>query len=53
MLLHAVKGNYYENLLATPQTNNFSTTLPAPVAEYANEVFHSRYNLGFLARRIR
>ena len=48
MLLHAVKGNYYENLLATPQTNNFSTTLPAPVAEYANEVFRSRYNLGFL-----
>lgn len=48
MLLHAVKGNYYENLLATPQSNNFSQTLPAPVAEYANEVFRSRYNLGFL-----
>ena len=48
MLLHAVKGNYYENLLTTPQSNNFSQTLPAPVAEYANEVFRSRYNLGFL-----
>ena len=48
MLLHALKGNYYENLLATPQSNNFSQTLPAPVAEYANEVFRSRYNLGFL-----
>ena len=48
MLLHAVKGNYYENLLATPQSNNFNQTLPAPVAEYANEVFRSRYNLGFL-----
>lgn len=48
MLLHAVKGNYYANLLTTPQSNNFTQTLPAPVAEYANEVFRSRYNLGFL-----
>ena len=48
MLLHAVKGDYYTNLLATPQSNNFAHTLPAPVAEYANEVFRSRYNLGFL-----
>lgn len=51
MLLHAVKGSYYENLLATPQSNNFNTTLPAPVAEYANEVFRSRYNLGFLGAK--
>ena len=28
--------------------NNFSTTLPAPQANYANEVFRSNYNLGFL-----
>ena len=28
--------------------NNFSQTLPAKQAEYANEVFKSRYNLGFL-----
>ena len=48
MLLHAVKDCYYEHLFATPQSNNFSATLPAPVAEYANEVFRSRYNLGFL-----
>jgi predicted nuclease of restriction endonuclease-like (RecB) superfamily len=48
MLLHAIKGNYYANLLATPKSNNFSQTLPAPVADYANEVFRSRYNLGFL-----
>ena len=51
MLLHAVKGSYYENLLATPRSNNFSTTLPAPVADYANEVFRSRYNLGFLGAK--
>jgi len=48
MFLHAIKGNYYANLLATPKSNNFSQTLPAPVADYANEVFRSRYNLGFL-----
>ena len=48
MLLHAIKGNYYANLLATPKSNNFTQTLPAPVADYANEVFRSRYNLGFL-----
>lgn len=48
MLLNALKGGYYENLLTTPQSNNFSQTLPAPVADYANEVFRSRYNLGFI-----
>lgn len=48
MLLHAVKGDYYTNLKQSPNSNNFSDTLPAPVAEYANEVFRSRYNLGFL-----
>ena len=48
MLLHAIKGNYYANLQATPPSNNFAQTLPAPVADYANEVFRSRYNLGFL-----
>ena len=51
MLMHAVKGSYYENLLATPQSNNFGSTLPVPVADYANEVFRSRYNLGFLGAK--
>lgn len=51
MLLHAVKGDYYGNLMATPQSNNFNKTLPAPVADYANEVFRSRYNLGFIGAR--
>jgi predicted nuclease of restriction endonuclease-like (RecB) superfamily len=51
MLLHAVKGSYYENLPATPQSNNFKRTLPTPVADYANEVFRSRYNLGFLGAK--
>lgn len=48
VLLNAIKGNYYENLIASAPSNNFSQTLPEPVAEYANEVFRSRYNLGFL-----
>lgn len=48
MLLNAIKGNYYENLVTTPSSNNFIQTLPSSVAEYANEVFRSRYNLGFL-----
>lgn len=48
MLLHAIKGNYYASLQATPKSNNFAQTLPEPVAAYANEVFRSRYNLGFL-----
>ena len=48
MLLHAIKGNYYATLQATPKSNNFTETLPEPVAAYANEVFRSRYNLGFL-----
>lgn len=34
MLLHVVKGNYYENLLATPRSNNFSQTLPAHVSSW-------------------
>lgn len=48
MLLHAIKGNYYASLQVTPKSNNFAETLPEPVAAYANEVFRSRYNLGFL-----
>ena len=48
MLLHAVKSDYYGSVVNTPKSNNFAETLPAPVAEYANEIFRSRYNLGFL-----
>lgn len=33
---------------AVLKTNNFSNTLPEISAEYANEVFKSSYNLGFL-----
>ena len=48
LLLNAIKMNMYESQLATRVDNNFSRTLPAEQASYANEVFSSSYNLGFL-----
>ena len=48
MLLQAIKADSYGALAASAPSNNFTETLPEPVAEYANEVFRSRYNLGFL-----
>ena len=48
LLLNAIKLNMYESQLATKVDNNFSRTLPMEQAQYANEVFSSSYNLGFL-----
>ena len=48
MLLNAIKLNMYESQLATKVDNNFSRTLSVEQAKYANEVFSSSYNLGFL-----
>ncbi len=48
MLRHALKSGYHLTIQATEKSNNFSTTLPAKQAEYANEVFRSSYNLGFI-----
>ena len=48
LLLNAIKLNMYESQLATNVDNNFSRTLPMEQAQYANEVFSSSYNLGFL-----
>ena len=47
LLLNALKMKMHENRPA-PIDNNFEKTLPAVQAAYANEVFSSRYNLGFL-----
>ena len=47
LLLNALKMKMHENQ-PTPIDNNFERTLPAMQAAYANEVFSSRYNLGFL-----
>lgn len=48
LLLNAIKLNMYETQALTRVDNNFDRTLPAEQAQYANEVFSSSYNLGFL-----
>ena len=48
MLRHALKSEYHLSVQALEKSNNFTTTLPAQQAEYANEVFRSGYNLGFI-----
>ena len=48
MLRHALKSEYHLSIEAVEKSNNFTTTLPAQQAEYANEVFRSSYNLGFI-----
>ncbi len=48
LLLNAIKLNMYDAQAMSRIDNNFSRTLPAEQASYANEVFRSGYNLGFL-----
>ena len=48
MLRHALKSEYHLSIQAVEKSNNFDTTLPAQQADYANEVFRSSYNLGFI-----
>ncbi len=48
LLLNAIKMEMHKSAAAIPIENNFANTLPAVQAEYANEVFRSTYNLGFL-----
>ena len=48
LLLNAIKLNMYEAQALAKVDNNFDRTLPAEQAQYANEVFSSSYNLGFL-----
>ena len=48
LLLNAIKLNMYETQELARVDNNFDRTLPAEQAQYANEVFSSSYNLGFL-----
>lgn len=48
LLLNAIKMEMHKNTAAIPIENNFANTLPVVQAEYANEVFRSTYNLGFL-----
>lgn len=48
MLLNAIKMNTYTLQQKQIKSNNFDVALPDTQAEYANEVFRSSYNLGFL-----
>lgn len=48
LLLNAIKLNMYGNQPLTISDNNFNRALPTVQASYANEVFRSTYNLGFL-----
>lgn len=48
MLNHALKSEYHLSAQAIEKFNNFDSTLPNRQADYANEVFRSSYNLGFI-----
>jgi predicted nuclease of restriction endonuclease-like (RecB) superfamily len=48
LLLNAIKMDSYTQAQNQIKTNNFDNTLPQIHADYANEVFKSSYNLGFL-----
>ena len=48
MLRQALKSGYHLSIQAVEKSNNFDSTLPTLQADYANEVFRSSYNLGFI-----
>ena len=48
LLLNAIKMDSYSHGKGQVKTHNFEQTMPEAHAEYANEVFKSTYNLGFL-----
>lgn len=48
LLLNAIKMDTYSQAQRQIKTHNFDNTLPEAHADYANEVFKSTYNLGFL-----
>jgi len=48
LLLNAIKMDTFANREIANSDNNFSNSLPAAQAQYANEVFRDTYNLGFL-----
>ena len=48
MLNLALKSEYHLSLQTSERSNNFASTMPGESAEYANEIFRSRYHLGFI-----
>jgi predicted nuclease of restriction endonuclease-like (RecB) superfamily len=48
ILLNYIKANAYQNELESFKTHNFIKTLPENLANHADEILKSSYNLGFL-----
>ena len=48
MLNLALKSEYHLSIQASEKSNNFAITMSEENAEYANEIFRSRYHLGFI-----
>ena len=48
MLNLALKSEYHLSLQTSERSNNFASTMSSESAEYANEIFRSRYHLGFI-----
>lgn len=48
MLNLALKSEYHLSLQTSEKSNNFVLTMSDENAEYANEIFRSRYHLGFI-----
>ena len=44
----ALKSEYHLSIQASEKSNNFAVTMSSENAEYANEIFRSRYHLGFI-----
>lgn len=48
VLLNYIKADAYHNEISLPKSHNFGVALPEDLAEQANEMLKSSYNLGFL-----
>jgi predicted nuclease of restriction endonuclease-like (RecB) superfamily len=53
VLLHQIKASTFERSLREKKTHNFEAALPEDMAEQAEEMLKSRYNLEFLGLKLR
>jgi predicted nuclease of restriction endonuclease-like (RecB) superfamily len=51
VLIHQIKAQYFERAVLEKKAHNFALALPADLAEQADDVMKSRYNLEFLGIR--
>jgi predicted nuclease of restriction endonuclease-like (RecB) superfamily len=51
VLIHHIKADYFERSVREKKSHNFGLALPADLAEQADEMMKSRYNLEFLGIR--